>query len=98
LPAVTELLAEGRAGVARLPGKGGQPAPHYTVVQVVIKDLPGELARLFAAAGDAGINIEDVRIEHAPGFPAGVAELSVREEAAAPLTAALAASGWPVRR
>jgi prephenate dehydrogenase len=66
------------------------------VVQVVIADSPGELARLFAAAGAAGINIEDVRIEHSPGLPVGVAELSVRPEAAAPLSTALAAAGWPV--
>jgi len=79
-----------------LPGKRGGPAPSYAVVQVVIGDTPGELARLFAAAGAAGINIEDVRIEHSPGLPVGVAELSVRPEAVPQLSAALAASGWPV--
>ena len=93
---VTALLESGRDGVARIPGKQGGPAPHYAVVQVVIADAPGELARLFGAAGAAGINIEDVRIEHSPGLPVGVAELSVRPEAAAPLSAALAAAGWPV--
>ena len=49
---------------------------------MVIPDRPGELARLFQAAGDAGINIEDVGIEHSPGVPVGVAELSVRPDAA----------------
>ena len=93
---VTGLLESGRDGVARIPGKQGGPAPHYAVVQVVIADTPGELARLFAAAGAAGINIEDVRIEHSPGLPVGVAELSVRSEAAAALSAALTAAGWPV--
>src|SRR5260221_10203103 len=93
---VTALLESGRDGVAKIPGKQGGPAPHYAVVQVVIPDTPGELARLFAAAGSAGINIEDVRIEHSPGLPVGVAELSVRPEAAAVLSAALAAAGWPV--
>jgi len=93
---LVDLLEAGRAGVARIPGKRGGPAPSYAVVQVVIGDRPGELARLFTAAGAAGINIEDVRIEHSPGLPAGVAELSVRPEAAADLTAALAAAGWPV--
>jgi prephenate dehydrogenase len=89
-------LEAGREGVARIPGKRGGPAPDYVVVQVVIGDRPGELARLFAAAGTAGINIEDVRIEHSPGLPVGVAELSVRPEAAAPLATALAEGGWPV--
>ena len=92
------LLDDGRAGVARIPGKRGAPAPAYQVVQVVIGDRPGELARLFQAAGDAGINIEDVGIEHSPGLPAGVAELSVTPQAADRLAAALAAGGWPVRR
>ena len=93
---LTALLETGRDGVARIPGKQGRPAPHYAIVPVVIGDQPGELARLFAAAGVAGINIEDVRIEHSPGLPVGVAELSVRPEAAPRLAAALAASGWPV--
>ena len=82
--------------MARIPGKRGGPAPDYTIVQVVIADSPGELARLFAAAGAAGVNIEDVRIEHSPGLPVGVAELSARPEAAEALAAALTAAGWPV--
>jgi prephenate dehydrogenase len=95
---ITGLLDRGRAGVARIPGKhGGQPR-NFTVVQVVIADLPGELARLFNAAGTAGVNIEDVRIEHSPGLPVGVAELSVRPGEAGALLAAMEAGGWPVRR
>ena len=93
---LTAVLEAGRAGVEAIPGKRGGPAPHYAVVQAVIGDRPGELARLFVAAGEAGINIEDVRIEHSPGLPAGVAELSVRPEVAQRLSAALAARGWPV--
>jgi prephenate dehydrogenase len=93
---LTALLESGRDGVARIPGKQGGPAADYAVVKVVIADTPGELARLFAAAGAADINIEDVRIEHSPGLPAGVAELSVRPDAAQALSAALAAAGWPV--
>jgi prephenate dehydrogenase len=95
---LADLLDRGRAGVAEIPGKRGGPAPDYAIVQVVIPDRPGELARLFEAAGQAGINIEDVGIEHSPGLPAGVAELTVAPEAVARLTSALAAGGWPVRR
>ena len=98
LKALTGLLDEGSAGVARIPGKRGKPRRDDVVVQVVIPDVPGELARLFRAAGEAGVNIEDVGIEHSPGLPVGVAELTVRPEAAARLTQALASSGWPVRR
>ncbi|HET7017933.1 MAG TPA: prephenate dehydrogenase [Streptosporangiaceae bacterium] len=93
---LTTLLEAGREGVAKIPGKHGGVAPDYAVVQAVLGDQPGELARLFAAAGVAGVNIEDVRIEHSPGLPVGVIELFVRPEAAAPLSSALAAGGWPV--
>jgi prephenate dehydrogenase len=92
------LLERGRAGVARIPGKRGDPARAFTAVQVVINDRPGELARLLATAGDAAVNIEDVGIEHSPGLPVGVAELWVRPESSGRLIEALAASGWPVRR
>ncbi|WP_300614124.1 prephenate dehydrogenase [Trebonia sp.] len=95
---VPGLLERGRAGAARIPGKhGGQPR-NFTAVQVVIADRPGELARLFDAAGAAGVNIEDVRIEHSPGLPVGVAELSVRPDEATTLLDAMEAGGWPVRR
>ena len=95
---VATLLDVGQAGVARIPGKHGGAPREFTVVQVVIRDQPGELTRLFDAAGRAGVNIEDVRIEHSPGLPVGVAELSVRPAEAGPLLAALEAGGWPVRR
>jgi prephenate dehydrogenase len=98
LKALTGLLDDGSAGVARIPGKHSKPRRDDMVVQVVIPDVPGELARLFRAAGEAGVNIEDIGIEHSPGLPVGVAELTVRPEAVARLTQALAASGWPVRR
>jgi prephenate dehydrogenase len=95
---VAALLDRGQAGVARIPGKHGGQAREFTAVQVVIPDEPGALARLFAAAGVAGVNIEDVRIEHSPGLPVGVAELSVRPAEAGRLLEALEAGGWPVRR
>jgi prephenate dehydrogenase len=95
---VTGLLDRGRAGASRIPGKhGGQPR-NFTVVQVVIADQPGELSRLFDAAGAAGVNIEDIRLEHSPGLPVGVAELSVRPDQAGTLLDAMEAGGWPVRR
>jgi prephenate dehydrogenase len=95
---LTGLLDQGSAGVARIPGKRGTQARDEAVVQVVIRDQPGELARLFQVAGQARVNIEDIGIEHSPGLPVGVAELTVRPDAAARLTDALAAAGWPVRR
>ncbi len=93
---VRELIARGGQGRARLPGKhGGRPAA-YARVSVVVTDEPGQLAGLFNAAGDAGINVEDVIIEHAAGHPVGVVELYVQPTAAAALSAALGSGGWNV--
>jgi len=96
--AVAALLDRGQAGVARIPGKHGGAPREFAVVQVVIPDQPGELARLFDATGAAGVNVEDVRIEHSPGLPVGVAELSIHPDQAGTLLDAMEAGGWPVRR
>ncbi|GAA3167564.1 prephenate dehydrogenase [Planomonospora alba] len=91
---VTDLLRRGVAGTGRIPGKHGGPARDYATVQVIIGDRPGELARLFQVAQAAGVNIEDVRLEHAPGLPLGAADLSVQPEAVDALVRALRAHGW----
>ncbi len=95
---VADLLERGIDGVHRIPGKHGGPTWDFAAVQVVIPDRPGELARLFQAAGAAGVNIEDVSIEHSPGLPVGIAELWVRPDEVSRLSGVLAAGGWPVRR
>lgn len=92
--AVTDVLRRGNAGRARIPGKHGAPPVRYEVVQVLIGDQPGELARLFADAGLAGVNIEDVDIEHATGAQAGYVRLSVSHAAGSVLRQALTARGW----
>jgi prephenate dehydrogenase len=94
---VTDLLHRGQAGVARIPGKHGGAQRSFAVIQVVISDRPGELARLFNAAGAAGVNIEDIRIEHSPGLPVGVAELAIPPADVSALLDALQAGGWPVK-
>ncbi|MEV4456185.1 prephenate dehydrogenase dimerization domain-containing protein, partial [Microbispora sp. NPDC049633] len=93
---VTDLLARGVRGTGRIPGKHGGPARTYAVVQVLIGDRPGELARLVQAAGETGVNIEDIRLEHATGLELGAAELYVRPEAAETLTEGLRERGWQV--
>ena len=90
------MLVAGNRGRALLPGKHGAAAVEYAVVPVVIPDEPGALARLFVAAGEAGVNIEDVSIEHVPGQPVGLVELSVRPDQAVELTDALQRGGWRV--
>ena len=95
---LTALLDRGRAGTGRIPGKHGGRPRKFTVVQVVIADRPRELSRLFNAADAAGVNIEDIRLEHSPGLPVGIAELSVHPDQAVTLLDAMEAGGWPVRR
>ncbi|RKS77878.1 prephenate dehydrogenase [Motilibacter peucedani] len=95
---VRRLLAAGNAGRARLPGRHGGRPEHLAVVPVVVPDRPGELARLLAAIDTAGVNVEDLAIEHSLGQPAGLAELLVRPESADLLAAALTADGWSVHR
>jgi prephenate dehydrogenase len=93
---VADLLLRGNAGRSRIPGKHGGGQSAYATVQVVIPDRPGELAMIFQAAGIAGVNIEDVTIEHSPGRPLGVLELAVVPEAAERLAAELRSRGWSV--
>ncbi len=96
LAGLTELLVRGNQGRARIPGKHGGPATAYQTVPVVVPDHPGELARLLHDAGAAGVNVEDLRIEHSPGQPAGLVELAVAPQAAEALAAALRSRGWTV--
>ncbi|MER5718613.1 prephenate dehydrogenase [Streptomyces sp. NPDC002132] len=91
------VLRRGNAGQVRVPGKHGSAPRAYEVVAVLIDDQPGQLARIFADAGLAGVNIEDVRIEHATGQQAGLVQLMVEPRSAGVLSAALAERGWAVR-
>lgn len=91
-------LDRGRAGVRRVPGKHGESPTAVASVFVSIDDTPGELSRLFADVGAAGINIEDMRIDHELGRPVGVVEVLVRADSAAPLHDALEDRGWAAFR
>lgn len=91
---LTELLAKGNRGRARVPAKHGGAAADYEAVQVLVADEPGQLGALFAAAGDAGINLEDVRIDHSLGRLTAIVDLLVRPESAPALRESLAAAGW----
>ncbi|WP_367125893.1 prephenate dehydrogenase [Streptomyces phytohabitans] len=95
--ALSDVLRRGREGSARVPGKHGQAPAAYETVAVLISDRPGELARIFADAGAVGVNVEDVRIEHATGRQAGHVQLMVESRAAQPLAAALRERGWALR-
>ncbi|WP_033312774.1 prephenate dehydrogenase [Streptomyces iakyrus] len=95
---IEDVLRRGNAGQVRVPGKHGSAPRAYEVVAVLIDDQPGQLARIFADAGLAGVNIEDVRIEHATGQQAGLVQLMVEPKAASVLSAALRERGWALRQ
>ncbi|MCX4583138.1 prephenate dehydrogenase [Streptomyces sp. NBC_01481] len=95
---IEDVLRRGNAGRVRVPGKHGQAPASYEIVAVLISDQPGELARIFADAGRAGVNIEDVRIEHATGQQAGLVQLMVEPAAATVLKTALRERGWSIRQ
>jgi prephenate dehydrogenase len=97
-PALHSILGRGVTGTAAIPGKHGGPPVRETAVFVVVPDHPGVLARLFVDVGEIGVNVEDVRIDHDPGRPVGVMELTVAAERADHLLGALAERGWSAHR
>lgn len=95
--ALRTRLARGVAGTRRIPGKHGAPAVTYRQVVVEIPDTPGALATLFADVGEAGVNVEDVAIDHDQNRQVGYLALSVDPGAAAGLAALMSAKGWNVQ-
>lgn len=89
-------IAAGNQGVARIPGKHGGSATAYDVVTVLVPDRPGELGRLLVDMGHAGVNLEELAIDHAPSQPVGLASLSVLRGLGATLETELTARGWRV--
>jgi prephenate dehydrogenase len=94
--ALAHLVADGNAGRERIPGKHGTAPTAYAVVTALLPDRPGQLGRLFHDIAEAGINVEEFSLEHSPGQPVGMAEVSVLPGARAALESALVARGWHV--
>jgi len=92
---IAEELFGGNTGVERLPGKHGVDRRYASLI-VMVDDRPGQLARLFNDVGDAGVNLEDLRLEHSPGAQVGLAEIFVLPEVQERLTDELAARGWRI--
>ncbi|GAB3584266.1 prephenate dehydrogenase [Calidifontibacter terrae] len=93
---LARTIADGQIGHARIPGKHGGAPTAYAILVVVLPDEPGTLGRLFTDVGAAGVNLEDMRLEHGAGVPVGLAELSVLPAAAEHLREELSAKGWRV--
>ena len=91
---LARVVAHGNAGHARIPGKHGAAPTAYGVVVVLVPDRPGELARLLHDVGDAGVNLEDLHLEHGLGQPFGLAEISVLPAVVERLGEELRARGW----
>lgn len=96
LGVLAATIAAGNAGVSRIPGKHGGVRRAYDVVTVLVPDRPGELARLLADMGAAGINLEELALEHAPRQPVGLASLAVLRGLGSALETELTARGWRV--
>jgi prephenate dehydrogenase len=74
---LAHAVAAGNAGRERIPGKHGSAPTTYALVTALLPDRPGQLARLFADIGEAGINVEEFALEHAPGQQVGLASVAV---------------------
>lgn len=93
---ISEVITAGNRGRSRIPGKHGGAQRRWAELEVLVPDQPGELGRLFTEVGAAGINIEDLALEHAAGRRFGIATLMV--DPADQLTAVdeLENRGWRV--
>lgn len=94
--AFARLIEQGRTGVSRIPGKHGGAARRYAEVTVLVPDTPGQLGRLFGEVGEAGVNVEDFRMEHSAGANYGVATIFVVPSRELELADYLEAHGWRV--
>ena len=99
--AIAELIAQGRAGKALIPGKHGGKAREYWYLPIVIDDKPGQLGAIFNECAAMGVNVEDLNIEHSPGQLSALITLALSESDAAKLSSHLTSIGWnvhPIRK
>ncbi|MEO9248816.1 prephenate dehydrogenase [Citricoccus nitrophenolicus] len=93
---IAQLIAEGNAGHARIPGKHGAPPQAFAVVTVIVDDTPGQISAVLQDVGQAGVNVEDLRMDHSAGHEVGMLEISVLPGRKQELMDALGAQGWKV--
>ncbi|MEU6484922.1 prephenate dehydrogenase [Streptomyces sp. NPDC046887] len=91
---VRELLWRGHRGHARVPDKRSSVPAEFIAVPVAVPDKTGALAHLFSSVSGAGINIEDVRIEHSLDRPRGLVELLVDAASVPSVRRLLDENGW----
>ena len=91
---LARVVSHGNLGHAKIPGKHGAAPTTYSVVTALVPDKPGELARLLHDVGEAGVNLEDLHLEHGLGQPFGLAEIAVLPAVAEQLAEELQTRGW----
>ncbi|MBO1030120.1 prephenate dehydrogenase [Tessaracoccus sp. SD287] len=92
--ALEGFLARGRAGARSLPGKHGLSPDAFVTVTIEIPDAAGALARLFTDVDAAGINVEDLSIEHDPSRQYGYLSVAVDPGSVQALADAMRGKGW----
>ncbi|MEA5457198.1 prephenate dehydrogenase [Sinomonas sp. JGH33] len=93
---LAQLMSEGNAGQARIPGKHGGPPQAYAWLTVLVDDRPGQIAKLLTEIGEIGVNLEDLRLDHSSGRNVGMVEISVLPSKHDELVAELEERGWRV--
>ncbi len=93
---LAQLISEGNAGQARIPGKHGGPPQAYSWLTVLVEDRPGQIARLLTEIGEIGVNLEDLRLDHSSGQNVGMVEISVLPSKHDLLVESLTDRGWRV--
>jgi len=80
---LSQFLENARAVTASIETKPGVDPLDLFEVRVRVVDRPGFIAEVTAAVTAAGLNIEDLRIEHGAGAGRGILYLSLKGAAAA---------------
>lgn len=93
---VAQLIDEGNRGQSRIPGKHGGPAQGFALVTILVDDTPGALVSALQAVADAGVNVEDLRMEHSSGYQVGMLEIAVVPGHKKHLVESLTKLGWKV--
>jgi prephenate dehydrogenase len=90
-----EVLAEAQSARLRIPTKPGSSPRGLRELVVHIADRPGSLAAVFRILGAAGVNVEDLVIDHELQGGSGNLHISVAgREALATALASLSSAGW----
>jgi prephenate dehydrogenase len=98
---IAQLIAQGRAGKALIPGKHGGKAREYFYLPIVIDDKPGQLGAIFNECSAMDVNVEDLNIEHSPGQLSALITLALSQSDAEKLSTHLTSIGWnvhPIRK